>query len=564
VKPHLTYLRPALKEVPERFHHFLLHNTSCWLEEYFDVLTIDISILDSQRINIPETTELIFLQIIPELGLTNYRALFDKGNIPLVLYLSMDSISPCRYAVFSFGEQLKADAYFTNDLSMGFRYPRFQKKLFYLPWFVLSKNLSSLDDSKKDIFMLLLGHNNGTYPWRNRIFPKLRSFYPVEQLAYFNKYGKAYLDLLSKAKYIPTDGGFGRILVNKHFEIPASSSCLITQPSKAVSAAGYKDMLNCIMAESFDEIVEKINLCEETPELYSSIVKKGYDLVFNHHTEKHRPQLYQWYLLNKRKTKEETIGHPSAFGPLELSASTPGESFKLDFTDDSIIIDEIDGLIESKNYYLAYQKCEFLINEYLEYSPDFLIRKVIICIHIKNLREAVKSLWRLMNFELHFSRGNKPDPIEWSMLLLSMYLANQRTAVKRMLAMFEFETEPFFNYVKFFVLSGLGDQRLASSYFAKSIAVDGKTESSHTLVPSRLEEIQKWMEDIAGRMRVANSSYTARGKRTPFKPPLYNYFFIEYYCLLYSDGNSLKNRLKSKVRLTMNLLKRANNKPVFL
>jgi hypothetical protein len=562
VKPRLTYLRPPVKDIPERFHHFLLHNTLRWLEEYFDVFSIEL--IRKQRIEVPDLTEVIFLQVIPELGWTDYEYVFERRNIPLVVYLSMDSISPSRYAVFTFAKELKADAYFTNDLSMGFRYPKFRNKLFYLPWFVLSKDLSAFHEVNKDIFMLLVGHNNGTYPWRNTIFPKLRNFYPVEQLAYFNKYGKDYLHLLSMAKYIPTDGGFGRILVNKHFEIPASFSCLITQPSEAVSVAGFKDMTNCIMAENFDEIVRKVEICEKRPEVYSSIVKNGYELVLNHHTEKNRPQLYEWYLLYKDGGKEEKILQTGPFDQLILGSSPYLKCFDLHFTDDAVITREIDNLIERKDYHLAYQKCEFLINEYLEYSPDFLVRKAIVCLHTNKLREAVKSLWRLMNFELYFTRARKPEPVEWSLLLLLLFFAGRSKAVKGMISMFEFETEPFFNYVKFFILSSVGNRQLASTYLARSFAVDGKSESAHTIVPSKVEQIQRWIEDIAETLSVPRRTITSYSdNRKTNHTPLYKYFLIEYFCLVYSDGHSLKNQLKSRARLTRNLLKSLKNKPLF-
>jgi hypothetical protein len=44
---------------------------------------------------------------------------------------------------------------------------------------------------------------------------------------------------------------------------------------------------------------------------------------------------------------------------------------------------------------------------------------------------------------------------------------------------------------------------------------------------------------------------------------LYKYFLIEYYCLIYSDGDSLKNKLKCRARLARNLLKSLKREPVF-
>ena len=70
--------------------------------------------------------------------------------------------------------------------------------------------------------------------------------------------GEPYARLINAASFAPTCGTFVNDLVRKHLEIPAlRGTCLVTEQSPTVVAAGFVDLENCVFADETN-VVEKL------------------------------------------------------------------------------------------------------------------------------------------------------------------------------------------------------------------------------------------------------------------------------------------------------------------
>jgi len=560
------YLRPILSDVPVKFRRFLISNFEVWLDTFFDVKTIEL-LKDGKVTKISGRVDLIILQIVPDIGLMNYPLFFEDESIPKVGYISMDSFSPCRYEGFRYFRKFNIDSYFSIDLNLGMRYKAVRDSLYYIPWFIPSDDLASEPIKQKKDFILLASHYRGTYPWRNKIFPLLKDQYPTSEIEHFSVFGKDFLERLSLAKYIPTDGGFGRIIVNKHLEIPASKSCLITQSTEAVLAMGFKDMENCIMADSLEELKPKIEYCETDDKKYTNIVENGFRLIKDYHTEKNRVQVIDWYKLNKAKDVNSKIVQPELFGTLQLvNKDSLTSTYVQGISDDKIITDEIDLLITEGKFQDALKKCDFLINEFNDYCPDFLIRKAIVCISLQDFPAAVKCVLQLFSVEMRNGKAEQPDPVEWGMLLLVFYLGRKRKIVARLLDFFDYNDDSFVNVIKAGIAVSLNRNDEASYFMNQSLQLGEQSFSSHSTVPQKFSEVLEWVKQID-----LNAAFPSKElellseKQLPENKTVNGFFskrtaiekcyYVEYYCFNYSGEKSLLHLLKNRLRLLRDVAK---------
>ena len=100
--------------------------------------------------------------------------------------------------------------------------------------------------------------------------------------------GQGYNDLLNKIVYfISSDAGLGEYMI-KNYEALAAGCLLCTYriPSED-GLIGFKDMVNVVLYSSAEELVEKINLIENSRELKKTIIKNGLKLTKEHAFQNH-------------------------------------------------------------------------------------------------------------------------------------------------------------------------------------------------------------------------------------------------------------------------------------
>src|SRR5262249_13744146 len=135
--------------------------------------------------------------------------------------------------------------------------------------------------------------------------------------------GERYARLINSAWIAPTCGTICNELVRKHFEIPACGTCLLTQKTEGLEAAGFADFVNCVFADEND-VLDKLQWLFERPEELERITKAGKELVESRHTIRQRNQVFQWYALHRKLKPGQRIVQPGPFLPLTIADENSG------------------------------------------------------------------------------------------------------------------------------------------------------------------------------------------------------------------------------------------------
>ena len=174
--------------------------------------------------------------------------------------------------------------------------------------------------------VMLTGQVNGLYPWRRQVFPLLQDRYHCRSAlgqgydgvaASQSLFGEAYARAINQSFVVPTCGTMGKDVVRKHFEIPAAGACLITERSPSLEAAGFVDMENCVFVDRTD-IVDRLDYLFANEDELRRITEAGTRLVHARHTVRDRPQIYEWFELQRSPGEENRVVQREPFGPLRL------------------------------------------------------------------------------------------------------------------------------------------------------------------------------------------------------------------------------------------------------
>lgn len=282
---------------------------------------------------------------------------------------------------------------------------------------------------QKIIPVTLTGQVYGLYPWRQKVFPVIRDRYPClvsPQHTYQSKLasqllsGESYARVLNASFVVPTCGTAGGEVVRKHFEIPGANACLLTERTAAVEAAGFADMENCIFADDRD-VVERLEYLFAHPDEMQRITAAGYDLVHSRHTLKHRPQIYQWFALNKDLRSGERIIQEGPFSDLvKVEQSSRRESIHVvGEPTDRVLLKQGDLLLEQgqvKEAKACYARCL----DYVSYLPEAKFRLAICAWLEGDPVRAHELLVDLVEITITEYGAADPDPVEWAYFLLAL------------------------------------------------------------------------------------------------------------------------------------------------
>lgn len=282
----------------------------------------------------------------------------------------------------------------------------------------------------KSIPVLFSGNSNSLYPWRKAILRLVSERYPslicphpgynpgaaaVQVLA-----GERYARMINASFMAPACGTVAREVVRKHFEIPACKSCLVTERSAGLEAAGFVDMQNCVFADESD-VLDKLRYLFDNPAELQRITERGYELVHSEHTLRQRGQIFQWYTLSRALQPSQTIVQKNPFGPLTID-ETPagigtrhvrGEGLHL------AILREGDRLLADGKYHDAeasYMKC----TTYMRWMPEPKLKIALCRLFRGDAKAAHARLSEQIQFILAEYAAIDPDPVEWAYYVVSL------------------------------------------------------------------------------------------------------------------------------------------------
>jgi hypothetical protein len=324
-------------------------------------------------------------------------------------------------------ERWDIDTYFSIGISMPEYTPSIADSLFVWPNFVDPAVFHDYG-LQKIVPVMITGQAYNLYPWRQRIYKILADHYPsliCPQFSYESRSasrmlaGESYARALNASFTAPTCGTMGKELVRKHLEIPGSMTCLITEKTPALEAAGFRDMENCVFVDA-SNVTDKLDFLFENSEEMRRITEAGYNLVHTKHTLRHRPQLLQWLMLKKSLLPGQRIIQPSPFADLVAVDKLSGQksSHVIGNGFDRILLREGDASFSKRDFHDAkqqYQKCL----EYVTYLPEARYRLALCNLHEGNARAASDILRGMIEVTTEHYGARSPDPVEWAYFLIS-------------------------------------------------------------------------------------------------------------------------------------------------
>ena len=327
------------------------------------------------------------------------------SEIPRIGIFHNDKYSPCKYGCYQFLRKLKAEACFCslsvpNELSY---------ETHDLPVFHQSNALTLRPVLKdyglpKDIAIGAFGRgfisykDSKHYPWRRGVMNKLQNRINIFHAAPITSgaingaptlTGEEYSKMINRCHACITCGTEQSNFLAKHFEIPASKSCLITEESAILKEYGFKDMVNCVFAtpENIDAKLEQL-FNEEG--LLERITTAGYDLAHSWVDENNLLiPMVEWYKLRSQLGHNEKIVQESIFRLKIVSKSRNDIRRILNGPD--LLIDGCNaGFNHLMNNQLPEARNKFQhVMEYIEYHPVARIGMGIVSLFSKDIRKAL-------------------------------------------------------------------------------------------------------------------------------------------------------------------------------
>jgi len=374
----------------------------------------------SRRIGIANTNTHIG---VPKLGLHNADPWCDR-----------------RSGFLSDMEQWGIETYFSIATLAPEYMPELKDNLFIWPNFIDPEVYQDYHQHKI-IPVTLTGQVNGLYPWRQKVFPIIRDRYPClvsPQHTYESKLasqllsGEAYARALNASLVVPTCGTMAGEVVRKHLEIPGANSCLVTERTAALQAAGFADMENCVFTDH-DDIVERLEYLFAHPAEIQRISAAGYNLVHSRHTLNHRPQIYQWFILNSGQRSGEKIIQSGPFGDLikVQRISQRGSIHVAGGASDRALLKRGDLLLEQGKVEEA-KDCYARCLDYVSYLPEAKFRLAVCALHEGSADRAYTLLVNLIKVTMIDYGAADPDPVEWAYFLLALVCKGQLAQARRL------------------------------------------------------------------------------------------------------------------------------------
>jgi hypothetical protein len=396
------------------FFEVILINKNCDYKQICDTYQPDLTLFESgfrtkisRKINIKNTSA---SPEIPKLGLHNG-----------------DSWCDCRVGFISDMEHWGIETFFSICTTTAEHTPEIANNLFVWPNFIDSDIYRDYHQAK-EVPILSIGLIHPLYPWRQKIYETVSSRYSLLTLPHLGYksnastmiYGEQYARAINNSWFVPTCGTIAKEVVRKHFEIPGSKSCLITEKTQSVEAAGFVDMQNCVFANEKD-VLDKLDYLFKNTDKLNEIINAGYELVQSRHTLKQRDQIYQWFNLHRNLKSTEKIIQLNPFKPFGIVEQSSG------MTNKPIVCNGLhlellhrgdEKLLEGK-----YDEAEALYLKclhYMDWMREPKLKLAICNLHKGNADAAFHWIIEPVMNNLKIYNAADPDPIEWTYLIVSL------------------------------------------------------------------------------------------------------------------------------------------------
>jgi hypothetical protein len=367
-------------------------------------------------------------------------------DIPKLGLLNGDPFCMTRGMFLSDMERWGVETYFTISVSMGEYLPAIADRLFVWPNFIDSEIFYDYGQPKV-VPVLITGSQRMHYPWRNRINKLISENYPSLICPHFGWggdktsriiHGREYAKMINASYVAPACGTIAKEVVRKHFEIPGCNSCLITEETPALKAAGFVDMQNCVFATEHDAL-DKLEFLFTNRDVLESVTRAGYDLVHSQHTLRCRDQIFRWFTLHKSRLPHQRIVQTGPFGSLAF------EDERLGVRHSHCSSDCVDRTLVRAGYLLLrkgnYTRAERNFITCLNYWPDMpepTLGLTLCKLYKGDARMALASIAPLITNAMQHYRATDPDPVEWTYFIISLLCQGKLSEATRRAHQFPF------------------------------------------------------------------------------------------------------------------------------
>ena len=427
-KPRLVFFQGKHDALPAFMRMHLHLHVKC-LSEFFDVILINYDCDYKQVCDIYE----------PDLALfeggwksTLSKRLIIKNTsvypqIPKLGLHNGDGWCECRVSFFADMDRWGIENFFSISTTTTEHIPEVADHLFVWPNFIDTDIYRDYNQTK-DTPVLFTGSIFSLYPWREKMYDILSCYYPYKIIPHSGyeaqaskmKFGEQYARSINSSWFVPSCGSVAKEVVRKHFEVPGSKSCLITEKTPMLEAAGFVDMQNCVFADGKD-VIDKLNYLFRNVHELESIINNGYKLVHSRHTLQHRDQILQWFNLYKSLKPSQNIIQKSPFDPLTVEEKSNGNK------NNPIICNGLhlellrkgDEKLWAGNFDEAeeqYLRC----SKYIPYLSEPKLKLGICNLHRGNVTEALNYILQPIQNQLGLYKSSEPDPVEWAYFIISL------------------------------------------------------------------------------------------------------------------------------------------------
>ncbi|MCW2739253.1 glycosyltransferase [Nocardioides sp.] len=420
-KPRLLFFRWVRPDLAPFVHDQLAEQVR-GLALFFDVTVVDHdgdfdALCDRHR------PDLVLFESGVYVGHRRLTNLDRHKHVPRIGFLNSDAFDPVRGVFLADMADWGVDTYFTVSAAMGAYTPEIADRLFYWPNWV-DPEVHRDHGLPKVVPVLLTGSQARHYPWRNRVNKVLAQHYPVLSTPHFGwtdsdgtrsmPVGEAYSRLINSASFAPSCGSFTQDFVRKHLEIPASATCLVAQDTPAMRAAGYVDMVNCVLADE-DDVRDKVHHLVTHPDELAEVTGAGRRLVLERHTAEQRRQLRDWYDLTTSTGSSSGLVQDDPFAPVRSASSGPAAVAPACTAEDRAYL--LEGWAAVQGGRLRAAERAFTGAASFQYIPEAVVGTATAQLLDGRAGDALASVSHLIERVDRLYEPTTPDPVQWSVLI---------------------------------------------------------------------------------------------------------------------------------------------------
>jgi hypothetical protein len=430
-KPKLAYFQHKYDENLAEF--LLIHNqdhVSC-LSHCFEVLLFNEdcdykAICDKHQPELALFESGVNHRTCRRLKIKNIRA---YPEIPKLGLHNADAWCWSRAGFLSDMDHWGIETFFSICTTAREHMPELGEKLFVWPNFI-NPELHRDYGERKIIPILFTGSKSSLYPWRRCIYNIVEKYYPSLTCPHHGyaaraaagqvMYGERYSRMINASYVVPTCGTIAKEVVRKHFEIPGCKSCLITEKSPGLEAAGFADMENCVFADERD-VLDKLDYLFGNPDALERITNAGHQLVHSRHTLRERNQIFQWFELHKKLQPGQRIVQASPFDSLIVAEESSGiknahlVANGLHFR----FLRQGDARLWAGEYQEAEELYLRCLN-HIHWWPEAKFRVGLCKLYQGDAKAGLWWMGRLNQETLAEYKAVDPDPVEWAYFIISV------------------------------------------------------------------------------------------------------------------------------------------------